>query len=144
MTTATSALNARLVAIHESGHAVVAWHLGLPVQEISIAPDEYGLGGHTDVDEHGHPARTRALWRLAGVAAESSVVGLVCALGSATGDAADLVRLGFSPFDPGLWSDCRAILACHVAARHAIVAELLRTPTISGADLQPIRAMVTP
>jgi hypothetical protein len=68
-------ITATTFSLTKSGHAVVAHHLGMVVERVSILPADDGSGGRIWYDETAHPLDGQLMASMAGVEAEALFMG---------------------------------------------------------------------
>ncbi len=98
-----SARQRRAVAVHESGHAIVAHVLGLPIRELSIARRGV-MGGWMQADMHDQPMNRDGLERLVTVLLGGRAAEILLGEGADAGAVSDLeqarelLELGYERF----------------------------------------------
>lgn len=136
------------VCMHEAGHVVAAWWLGISVEGVTVARHRGG-GGQTDALAGPRDPATSLYWSLAGSAAESLAFGTVDhALGRSDHELAleDAARCRRSTGQTGhalvleVWPQVRRVLTESWRGVEAVALALLEGPgTLTAAQVGVIR-----
>lgn len=111
-------VRAAAIAVHEAGHAVVAWHLGMVVESVSVIPNWdsggrvlWGSRRYTHEPERLVTDHEKVLIAMGGMmAALNAGFGVKRSAAGCSSDLDKVRALGWNPHDEALWSETLGIL----------------------------------